>query len=750
MMSVLDEKLAALPPSPGCYVFRDNLGEVLYVGKAKSLRSRVRSYFQDSNSDTRAFLPFLRQKVADLETIVTNSEKEATILENHLIKERRPRYNVKLRDDKEYLSLRLSTVHEWPRLELVRRPKPDKARYFGPYHSATAARRTLSVVEKHFKLRTCNDRELASRKRPCLEYQIKRCPGPCVLEVDRELYAAQVRAVALFLDGRHDELTAELEARMREASERLEFELAATYRDQLSAVESVHQAQRVAQVSDQDQDVLGLYREGDLVELSLMVVRGGRVIDVGSFSNRRVEVPDDEVVSMFLREHYGEGGGGEAHIPDEILLPVLPEGVDGVVEWLSERRQALAEASGKRSRKVEILAPMRGPRRGLLDLARQNAEHAFKEKRRTHDDIEERLLRVQARLRLPTVPHRIECVDISHISGSDTVGAIVALEDGAPDKKRYRTYNVRGVAEGDDYAAIYQVLLRRFRRGRSAAEGARAGVAEDVASPSSGEAAPSVEEVSDAQTEASGAPAPGSRAGETQAAEGASWELPDLFVVDGGRGQLAVALAAAHDLGLHDLPIVGLAKEKENVLGDKLVDRVYLPGQKNPIPLRPNSPELFLLARARDEAHRFSNRGRKKVGRRRSFASELEAIAGIGPKTRAALLKHFGSIAAIRNASDDELLAVPNLNRRHLRALRSASDALVTGEVEDAELDASGAEVSETGSDESVAVENSDEVVSDAASTSSAELAQTSLAEPEHESASVNSVGEPTSYRQSG
>jgi excinuclease ABC subunit C len=680
-----EEKLSHLPAAPGCYVFRDGKGEVLYVGKAKSLRSRVRSYFQDSSSDTRAFLPFLRRQVTDFETIVTRTEKEATILENHLIKEQKPRYNVKLRDDKEYLSLRLSTVHEWPRLELVRRPSKDGARYFGPYHSATAARRTLRVVEKHFKLRTCTDRDLVSRKRPCLEYQIKRCPGPCVLEVDKEAYTAQVRAVGLFLDGRHDELSRELQSRMIDASERLEFELAATYRDQISAVASVHQAQRVSVVSDSDQDVLGLYREGDLVELSLMVVRGGRVIDVGSFSNRRVEVPDDEVVSSFLREHYGEGGGAEALIPDEILVPILPEGVEGVVEWLSERRQELA-APGERKRKLEILLPMRGPRRGLLDMANQNAEHAFKEKRRTHDDIEERLLRVQAKLRLPTVPHRIECVDISHLGGSDTVGAVVAFENGAPDKKRYRTYNVRGVAEGDDYAAMYQVLLRRFRRGQRAAADAA-----DAA-----EAARLSEENAAGDAAALDPSVTGELPLET---DSAVWDLPDLFVVDGGRGQLGVALTAAHDLGLHDLPIVGLAKEKENVLGDKLVDRVYLPGQKNPIPLRPNSPELFMLAAARDEAHRFSNRGRKKVGKRRGFASELEAIAGLGPKTRAALLKHFGSISAIHAASEEQLLAVPQVTRRQVSALR-ASRQEATERAPEAEAAEEEAEAGSDASDE--------------------------------------------------
>ena len=637
----LEARLKALPAEPGCYLLRDKHGELLYVGKAKSLRARVRSYFQDGSSDTRAFIPFMLREVENLETIVTATEKEAAILENNLIKEQRPRYNVKLRDDKEYLSLRLGSEHPWPRPELVRRPKPDGARYFGPYHSATAARRTLHLVEKHFKLRSCTDRELEGRKRPCLEFQIKRCPAPCVYEVDREAYTAQVRAVSLFLSGRHDELSKELRQRMEEASSRLEFELAAGYRDQLSAVESVRQAQRVVAVTDIDQDVVGVYREGDLVEIALMIVRSGRVIDVGCFSNRRVEVPDDEVVANFIREHYGEGGGGEGVIPDEILVPALPEGVEGVIDWLSEKRQAAAALRGERASRIELIYPQRGSKRGLLDLAQQNAEHAFKEKRRTEDDIDERLSRVQEKLRLPTLPRRIECVDISHLGGNDTVGGVVALENGVPDKKRYRTYRVKGGGQGDDYGAIYEVLSRRFRRGRGV----------ETTDPETGEV-------------------------EIQSPETA-WELPDLVVVDGGRGQLAVALAAAHDLGLHDLPIVGLAKEKENVLGEKLVDRVYLPGQKNPIPLRPNTPELFLLARARDEAHRFSNRGRKIAGKRRSFASELESVPGIGPKIHAELLKKFGSVAAIFAASDQELLATERVTKRHVVALRKAQAAAV-------------------------------------------------------------------------
>jgi excinuclease ABC subunit C len=374
---IVSEKLDSLPASPGCYLFRDKEGGVLYVGKAKSLRSRVRSYFQESGSDTRAFIPALPRWIGDLETFVTKSEKEATILENSLIKGHRPRLNVKLRDDKEYLTLRLDKKAPWPRLQLVRRPAPDRACYFGPFHSATAARRTLHLVEKHFQLRTCSDRELKSRKRPCIQYQIQRCPAPCVLDVDQADYGAQVDAVDLFLAGRHDELTSELSERMGQASRDMAFELAALYRDQLSAVKAVREKQRVVAVTDVNQDILGLYREGDLVELSVVYVRQGRVVEIFNISHARTTLPDDEVVASFLREHYAEGGVGSALIPEEVLVPVLPEGADGVTEWLCERRSDVLSGQGKRASKMVLLAPQRGTRKQLLDLARENAAHAF-------------------------------------------------------------------------------------------------------------------------------------------------------------------------------------------------------------------------------------------------------------------------------------------------------------------------------------------------------------------------------------
>lgn len=642
-------KLEELPVSAGVYLFKDKKGSVVYVGKAKSLRSRVRSYFQDGNSDNRYFIPILQSTIGDFDTIVTSSEKEAAILENNLIKEYRPRYNVKLRDDKDYISLRLDLQDAWPRLWVVRRPAADpsgKVRHFGPYHSATAARRTLHLVNKHFQLRTCTDVEMRNRKRPCLQYQIKRCPAPCVLEVDKAWYDDQVRAVGMFLDGRHDELSRELKNRMGTAARGMQFELAAVYRDQLLAIDKVREEQRVVAVDDTDRDVLGLHREGDLVELALLYVRRGKLADVVTYSIKNAEVPDEEVVAAFLGQHYGSPLSGDAEmgapVPDEVLVPVIPEASAGIGEWL-------ASLAGH---KVHLLLPQRGHRKTLLDLANENATHAFAEKRRASDDVNARLLQLQERLRLPTVPRRIECCDISHLGGRDTVGAIVALMDGVPDKKRYRTFHVRGDGTsvktpgetqtedpslpagddstdlaGDDYRAMYEVLARRFHRGRKSS-------AED------------------------------------SEANDKSWDLPDLFVVDGGKGQLRVALAAAHDLGIFDLPIVALAKEKENVLGETLVDRVYLPGQKNPIPLKSHSASMFFLARARDEAHRFSNRARERLGKKKRLKSALDDVGGLGVATRKALLRHLGSLKAIASASDEKLLAVPGITARHVRAIR--------------------------------------------------------------------------------
>ncbi len=663
-------KLEELPVRSGCYIFRGKTqgdqahrdGEVLYVGKAKSLRARVRSYFQEGTGDGRYFVPFLRKVVWDIETVVTSTEKEAAILENSLIKQYQPRYNVKLRDDKEFLNLRLATTHAWPRIDIVRRPANDGARYFGPYHTATTARRSLHLVNKHFQLRTCTDQELESRKRPCLQHQIKRCAAPCVYPVDKAWYAEQVRAVDLFLAGRHDELSRELQRKMADASATMEFELAAIYRDQLKAVEAMRMSQRVVQTGaaiDVTQDVVGVHREGDLAEIVVLYVRSGRLSDTANFSFSGTELETSELIAAFLAQHYAPREEGGAEPPDEILLPLLPEAVEGVEDLLGERR----------GRKVSILRPQRGPRAHLMTMATDNALHGFTQKRRASEDVDARLEQLRQRLRLPTLPRHVECCDISHLGGGDTVGAIVALVDGAPAPRKYKWFHVKGVADGDDYGAMYEVLARRFRRGK---------IARTAAASAYGEAEAEVVERDDPAAPPS-EPAPPQRRTEERAALHAQsieseWELPDLFVVDGGKGQLAVALSAARDLGLHQLPIVALAKEKAYDSG-LVVDRIYLPGQKNPIEIREHTASMFFLARARDEAHRFANKARERIGTKRRMRSGVEDLRGIGAELKKELLRKLGSLRAIEAADDEALLAVPGFTKRHLTALRKAIPA---------------------------------------------------------------------------
>lgn len=587
--AVVVQKLAALPASPGVYVFLDRKGRVLYVGKARSLRSRVKSYFGASAGDARWFVERLPHEIGDIETLVTQNEVEAALLENALIKERQPRYNFKLRDDKEFLSIRLHAKDEWPRMRVVRRPARDGARYFGPYDSATAARRTLRLTNRYFRLRTCTDSDFASRVRPCLQYQIGRCPAPCVLDVDRKEYVAQVKLAQLFLDGRHDEVVVDLDRRMKGAADELEYERAGRYRDQLRAIERVRGEQRVASARRIDQDAIALFTEGGRGELGVVEVRGGRITNVRTLDAGEVRVFDDEVIAAYVHQRYE----GRSDLPHEILLPVAIEAMAGLEGALSAGR----------ARAVKLRVPSRGSGRDLVELARENAEHGFKEKRRSEADVEARLAEVQATLRLPRAPRRIECVDVSHLGGTDTVAAITAMRDGALDRQRYRSFHVRGVSGGDDYGAMREVLSRRL-----------------------------------------------SRAGE------AGWDLPDLLVVDGGRGQLEVALAVLADLGA-TLAVCGLAKEKERASGETAPERVFLPGQKNAIALRPRSAAWQLLVLLRDEAHRASNLLRERLGVRRRLRSGLADVPGVGPKTVTRLLRTLGSLRAIRLADEAALVA---------------------------------------------------------------------------------------------
>lgn len=596
-------KLDGLPSAPGVYLFEDRAGAVLYVGKARSLRSRVRRYFQPGSPDQRPFVALLGTELGDLTTFVVANEKEAALLENELIKRHQPRYNIKLRDDKDFLSIRIDPSASWPRLGVVRRPKPDGARYYGPYDTATSARQTLRQINRFFRLRTCKDTEFRTRVRPCLQYQIKRCPAPCVREVDRDAYLAQVDLVGLFLDGHHDELVRDLEARMRTAAADLRFEQAAVYRDQLRSVERVRVPQRIAVVKDVDQDIIGLHRAGDQVEVAVLRVRGGHLNAVRTFELTGVSLPDDELLSSFVGEYYRVRG----QIPDELLLPLEVEASDGLAEWLGEER----------GRKMSVLVPKRGLKRRLVEMAAENAEHAYREKARAREDLDERLGQLQAKLRLPVLPRRIECIDISHIGGTDTVAAVTAMTDGELDRSRYRSFRVKRAGGGDDYGAMYEVLARRLKRGRDREQG---------------------------------------------------WELPDLLVVDGGKGQLNVALAALKDFRVEGVSVVGLAKERKQSGEPTQVERVFLPGRKNPVTLPLRSASRHFLTLVRDEAHRSSNLLRKKVGKKRRLASRLDHILGVGPKTKARLLSRLGSLSAVEAATVDELLRA-GANRRQAAAI---------------------------------------------------------------------------------
>ncbi|HET6336983.1 MAG TPA: excinuclease ABC subunit UvrC [Polyangiales bacterium] len=615
MSEVWRQKLDGLPQAPGVYVFKTADGTVLYVGKASSLRNRVRSYFQAGTSDQRYFIERLERELGDIETFVTASEKEAALLENGLIKQYKPRYNFKLRDDKEYLSLRLDEKMPWARLEVVRRPKQDGARYFGPYHSATSARATLRVVNRHFQLRTCTDTEMKARTRPCLQYQIKRCLAPCVYDVDKAEYTAQARNVGLFLEGRHDELVNHLQRAMYEASSQLKYEVAATYRDQIRAVDSAREAQRVAIVRDADQDVFGYFRQADKVELAVLMVRHGRVTGVRTFDLRDVRLPDDELIAGFVAEYYHLG----SFVPDEVLIPTEIEGQAGFAEVLSEQRGG----------KVSLTRPQRGSKAQLLRMAMENAAHAFREKARAQEDLETRLRTIAERLGLPKLPRRFECIDVSHTSGKETVAAIVAFRDGEPDRKHYRSFHIRSVSGGDDYGAMREALTRRFKRGK---------------------------------------------------ANEAGWELPDLLVVDGGRGQLGIAQAVLAELELTGLPVAALAKEKQNALGAELVDRVYTPGRLNPVEVRSAMNALGILSQARDEAHRVSNALRIRLGKGQRLRTQLDDIPFIGKKTRIALLKKLGSMEAVSAASVEQLQASGATLRQARAIVEHLSRAAPTAE----------------------------------------------------------------------
>ncbi|OPY88149.1 MAG: UvrABC system protein C [Smithella sp. PtaU1.Bin162] len=594
--TVLKEKMTSAPRSPGVYLMKDGRGKIIYVGKANDLKSRIASYF--TGKDTRPMAPFLMSRVADIEFLTTSTEKEALILENNLIKKHHPRYNVILRDDKTYYHLSVNPAEEFPRLQLVRKRGNNAALYFGPYPSGLAARETLRFVQSIFPLRTCSNMNFQLRTRPCLEYQIGRCLAPCRGMIDGEAYGKLVGGAVSFLEGRRRELVADLQKQMEDAAESLNYEEAARLRDRIAALEHALEKQHVDLAAGGDQDVVGIFADNDIYSLALLFVRSGKLLGVKSFIPVKSKAAIPEVVSMTLGQYYD----AEIVVPDEILLPcALPDG-DVIAEWLSD----------KKKKKVQFTLPQRGSKKALLDLACANAREVFNSAKNKEESRKIALSVLQEKLALVRLPRKIECYDISNISGRYAVGSQVTFQDGEPDKSGYRRFRIKTMDEPDDYGMMREVLIRRFT-GKE--------------------------------------------------------DLPDLVVVDGGKGQLNIALSVFHDLQLK-LDVVGLAKEESSYSAAKnrlkgrtgrTEDRVYLPRRKDAVYLSSTPAALAILQRVRDEAHRFAVSYHRRLKEQNDFGSQLDAIADIGAERRKILLKHFGSVHRVKNATLADLQNVPGI-----------------------------------------------------------------------------------------
>lgn len=586
-------ELELVPERPGVYLFRNQAGAVIYVGKAVSLKNRLRSYFQGKGHSER--IRRLVQEAARFEYIVTDSEVEALILECNLIKEYRPKYNINLKDDKSYPYLRI-TADRFPRVMITRNLVRDGSRYFGPYPDVNAVRETVRLLRKLFPFRSCSDKSLVPRSRPCLNAQIRQCLAPCTGNVSPEAYREVIDQLVLFLEGNTREVEKRLERQMQEAARALDFERAARIRDQLAALRRVREQQRVASASGPDQDVLavGSYLNEECV--LLFRVRGGKVVGEEHYFLTGTEgLAPGEVLGSFMKQYYNPG----RDIPATVLVShPLPE-ANLLAEWLRRLRGG----------KVEIRHPRRGRGRELVRLALENA--TLKAERRNRRTLQSRekgraqVLELQNALGLKRYPRRLECVDISHFGGRETVGSLVCFSDGQPDKKGYRHYRIRNGAPGDDYAAVQEVVRRRLGRARQD-------------------------------------------------------PLPDLLVIDGGRGQLHAAEAVLRQMNCTEVELAALAKEEE---------QIFCPGRIAPIHLPRSHPGLQLLQQARDEAHRFAHSYQEKLRRKKANASLLGEVPGIGKKRQSALLKHFGSLARMREASLEDLAVVPGMNRKAAAAL---------------------------------------------------------------------------------
>jgi excinuclease ABC subunit C len=618
----LAERVEQLPTGPGVYLFKSGTGKVLYIGKAQNLRSRVRSYV--SGGDGRVRVPLLLDRATDVDIVVTHNVKDALLLENELIKRHKPVFNVRLRDDKQYLALRLEPRDAWPRLTQVRRFKQDGALYFGPYTSSVSMKVAVSNLRRIFPLRSCRAavfRDYARRGRPCIEYEMKRCAGPCCDLVTPEDYAVLVHGTTLFLRGQSDRLVEELRAHMLAASREERFEEAARLRNQIGAVERTVEEQQIVGERPVDRDVFGLARRGGEVEVQVLHVREGRVVGAQGYDFSDVRLDDGEVMSSFLGQYYAPEHGRQ--IPREVLVPTPVEDEAALAELF-------AEQSG---RKVALRAPRRGKLAELVGMAAANADLGLAHRLEARESLEVALEELRERLKLGRLSRRIECYDVSTLHGTLSVASRVVFESGRPVKADYRRYRIREAAPDDDYACLREVMERRL-------------------------------------AQAEGEP------------------LPDLLMVDGGKGQLGVVALALRDAGL-SAECLGLAKERDEEgsgagsasarvkrSGGLKAERIFRPGRKDPILLPPNSRGLLLLQRIRDESHRFAIEFQRALRSKVGLTSILEELPGIGPVKRRALLRQLGSLRAVRRASEAELAAVPRISARDAALIRRFFDAL--------------------------------------------------------------------------
>jgi excinuclease ABC subunit C len=587
------EKLKKVPDEPGVYLMKNEGGEILYIGKAKQLRKRVKQYFIPGR-DGRMMVPFLTSQVVKIDTIVTFSEKEALLLENNLIKKHQPKYNVLLKDDKTFISLTVNHRHQWPMIRIVRhRGKPkDGELSFGPYTSAFAARQTLDLMNRVFKLRQCSDRELSSRHRPCLLYSIKRCIAPCAAKCTKEEYDKEVNRCIDFLKGNDKQVIKELKEEMLQASERLEFERAGALSKTINQIEHVtHSKQTIVRSKGKDCDIFALYHEGKHHIISKLVYREGRLIGADHFKFIELASTDEEIWESFLLQHYQQ----EKFRPPEILLSSSLRNQKTLEELID----------------VSIAHPKKGEKAHLIQLALKNAKSLFTEEQ----SKEELLLDLQETCGLAHCPVRIECFDTSNISGTDLVACMVGFTDGKRDKEKTRLFKIKGIDKSDDYGAMREALVRHYTKAKE------------------------------------------------------KDDLPDLTMVDGGKGQLNVALEVFKELEIANVDVISLAKEEGRHDKGLNFEKIFIPHKKDPIFLSPRSSTLFILQQIRDEAHRVAITYHRKRRSKRLIQTELDGIPGIGPKKRTLLLKHFGSVKQIKEASKDQLEELAGLSKKDVENL---------------------------------------------------------------------------------